>query len=210
MAAKHNVEVGNCPLRYFDGDNWVIVEDDDDLKLAFALAMSDSKKITFSVKPVNSPVSKEIHSAEDEEMKQEEAEPATGRKKCKKDKVKGIPRKALKNLINNELEKQAKDVFKQLLKSDDLPPVEQGDNPDAVHEGISCDGCGENPIRGLRFKCSVCKNFDYCATCEERLNHEHAFLKISQPGGAPDVMITMLDEEKPAENDEQEESKDPM
>lgn len=108
-------------------------------------------------------------------MKQEQhqqPESATGQKKCKKEKVKGIPRKALKNLINNELEKQARDVFKQLLKSDDLPTVEQAaENLDAVHEGVTCDGCEEGPIRGLRFKCSVCKNFDYCATCEERLNH---------------------------------------
>lgn len=69
---------------------------------------------------------------------------------------------------------------------------------------MECDGCGVGPIRGLRYKCSVCKNFDYCAKCEERLQHEHAFLKISQPGGAPDVMITMLGEEEP---EAQEESK---
>jgi len=36
-------------------------------------------------------------------MKEESA--SQGQKKGKKDKVKGIPRKALKNLINNELEK---------------------------------------------------------------------------------------------------------
>lgn len=64
------------------------------------------------------------------------------------------------------------------------------------------------PIMGLRYKCSVCKNFDYCAGCEERLGHEHAFLKIRKEGGAPDVMITMLDENveteeenKPAQDD---------
>lgn len=48
-----------------------------------------------------------------------------------------------------------------------------------MHENVSCDGCGDNPIRGLRYKCSVCKDFDYCAKCEERLQHEHAFLKIN-------------------------------
>ena len=54
----------------------------------------------------------------------------------------------------------------------------------------------------------MCKNFDYCPKCEDRLEHEHAFLKIAQPGGAPDVMITMLGEEEPAAaNTEQEEAK---
>lgn len=136
LAAKHGIDAGNTPLRYFDGENWVIVEDDDDLKLAFAIAMSSTKKLTFSIKPVAS-------SDGDEEMKQEEQESATGKRKCKKEKVKGIPRKALKNLINNELEKQAQDVFKQLLKSDDLPKAEEADeNPDVIHEGVDCDGCG--------------------------------------------------------------------
>ena len=93
-----------------------------------------------------------LASQDDEEMK-DEAQPATGHSKGKKEKIKGIPRKALKNLINNELEKQAQEVFKQLLKSDDLPQAEQAaGNPDAIHEGIECDGCNVNPIRGLRFK----------------------------------------------------------
>ena len=35
--------------------------------------------------------------------------------KGKKGKAKGLPRKALKNLINNELDKQSQDVFKKLL-----------------------------------------------------------------------------------------------
>lgn len=134
---------------------------------------------------------------EDEEMK-DEAQPATGKAKgAKKDKAKGIPRKALKNLIIKELEAQSKGVFNTLLKSDELPtPDENIFDPEAVHTNVGCDGCNVAPIVGLRYKCSVCKNFDYCAKCEERLDHEHAFLKISQPGGAPDVMITMLPEEE--------------
>ena len=59
-----------------------------------------------------------------------------------------------------------------------------------------------NPIRGLRYKCSVCKNFDYCAKCEERLDHGHSFLKICVPGGAPEVMITMLNEEPASAQEE--------
>jgi len=40
---------------------------------------------------------------DDEEMK-DEAQQATGHSKGKKEKIKGIPRKALKNLIMKELE----------------------------------------------------------------------------------------------------------
>lgn len=124
-----------------------------------------------------------------------DSQPAVGKKKNKKDKVKGIPRKALKNLIDAELNKQAVDVFQKLLKSDDLPPVDQtAKQMEVVHEGVECDGCHVKPIRGIRYKCSVLKDFDYCANCEERLQHEHPFLKIEKAGGAPDVMITILDE----------------
>jgi len=68
------------------------------------------------------------------------------------------------------------------------------------HKGVVCDGCGASPIIGVRYKCSVCKDFDYCQLCEERLNHEHAFLKIKEAGGAPAVMITMLNEEEGEEH----------
>jgi len=64
-----------------------------------------------------------------------------------------------------------------------------------VHSNVICDGCNVNPIKGIRYKCSVCKDFDYCGVCEDRLDHEHPFLKIRKAGGAPDVLITMLPDE---------------
>lgn len=51
-----------------------------------------------------------------------------------------------------------------------------------------------SPIVGVRYKCSVCKNFDFCQMCEERRNHEHAFLKIYRPDQAPKAMFTVVDE----------------
>merc|ERR1712203_1057952 len=37
-----------------------------------------------------------------------------------------------------------------------------------IHVGINCNRCGMDPIRGERFKCSVCEDFDLCETCYER------------------------------------------
>jgi len=46
-----------------------------------------------------------------------------------------------------------------------------------VHEYI-CDGCQMHPIIGIRYRCTVCNNFDYCETCEKTLEHPHPFIKI--------------------------------
>lgn len=50
------------------------------------------------------------------------------------------------------------------------------------------------PIKGIRYKCSVLKDFDFCAMCEERRGHEHAFLKIYKPEQVPKAMFTIIDE----------------
>jgi len=218
LAARHGVTEAEW-LTYHDGHDWIMVEDDQDLDFAYDFAASKCKKQTQSIVPAQAPgevsqitftIKPKARGAEtmevDEEMK-EEPQPAKGRSKGKKEKH-GIPRKALKNLINREFEHQAKEVFDKLLKSDELPAADQtAEEATAVHEGVRCDGCNVEPICGLRYKCSVCKNMDYCAKCEERLDHEHAFLKISRPGGAPEVMITMLEDGQHPEVDQAEERK---
>jgi len=58
-----------------------------------------------------------------------------------------------------------------------------------------------NPIVGPRFKCTVRKNFDYCANCEATKTSPHAFLKIDTPAQAPRAMFTIIDENTPGEAD---------
>jgi len=122
--------------------------------------------------------------------------------KKNKDEKKGIPRKALKTLMSQEFEKQSRIIFDKLLKdkgiglyADSEESKEPASEPVVTHHGITCDGCGESPILGVRYKCAVCKDFDYCSNCEEKLDHDHPFLKIKKAGGAPAVMVTVLNEE---------------
>jgi hypothetical protein len=53
----------------------------------------------------------------------------------------------------------------------------------AVHSGVTCDGCGKANFAGIRYKCAVCPDFDFCETCEAKRAHEpsHHFIKIVNP-----------------------------
>lgn len=50
------------------------------------------------------------------------------------------------------------------------------------HEVI-CNGCNVCPIKGIRYKCVICDNLNYCEKCEKEKsgNHEHPFLKLIFP-----------------------------
>jgi len=54
---------------------------------------------------------------------------------------------------------------------------------EAVHENIKCDGCGQSPLLGARYKCTVCPDYDLCASCESKNLHpaSHALLKLKEP-----------------------------
>ena len=52
-----------------------------------------------------------------------------------------------------------------------------------LRSGIICDGC-KQLLRGLRYRCSTCRDFDLCTTCyksdppKHPVNSEHQFLQI--------------------------------
>jgi hypothetical protein len=50
---------------------------------------------------------------------------------------------------------------------------------------VVCDECS-TVIRGARFKCTTCADFDLCAPCEAKTQHnpEHALLKVRPPASA--------------------------
>ena len=48
------------------------------------------------------------------------------------------------------------------------------------HPNISCNGCNKHGIAGMRWKCSVCSNFDLCSYCYHADKHDlsHSFLRF--------------------------------
>lgn len=72
---------------------------------------------------------------------------------------------------------------------------ERHDGRDVVHPYVICDGCypteqaDASEIRGPRFKCLNCRNFDLCSSCEskgyESFEHKksHNMVKLNKPIG---------------------------
>lgn len=56
-----------------------------------------------------------------------------------------------------------------------------------IHSGVACDGCRQYPISGIRFKCTVCPDYDLCSTCEAKNIHpaDHNLIKIKTPTVRP-------------------------
>ncbi|KAL8730835.1 MAG: hypothetical protein Q9166_003761 [cf. Caloplaca sp. 2 TL-2023] len=51
------------------------------------------------------------------------------------------------------------------------------------HRGINCNSCNAMPIRGIRYRCSNCHDYDLCEQCESLQIHDktHLFYKIRIP-----------------------------
>jgi hypothetical protein len=89
---------------------------------------------------------------------------------------------------------------------------EREEKPDVVEGtynfGVGCDGCGEMPIFGGRYKCQICPNFDLCTACYEKQVHkEHSFIHFSAAASAPVMLAaqqyaTKVDEEKSSTSDD--------
>ncbi|MCJ1332699.1 hypothetical protein MMC10_009393 [Thelotrema lepadinum] len=52
-----------------------------------------------------------------------------------------------------------------------------------VHRGVSCNSCNATPIKGIRYRCTNCVDYDLCEQCESMQFHQknHLFIKIRIP-----------------------------
>lgn len=93
---------------------------------------------------------------------------------------------AFKEKLIEKTKKKTDKLLKKMLKKKQKPG-EMEEKDKQIHRRVCCDGCGVHPIIGVRYKCSVCENFDYCEDCEEKMKdeHEHPFIKMRKPEVGP-------------------------
>lgn len=55
-----------------------------------------------------------------------------------------------------------------------------------VHRGCACNSCNMLPIRGIRYRCANCADYDLCENCESQGLHTktHIFYKIKVPASS--------------------------
>ncbi|KAM3138230.1 hypothetical protein pb186bvf_009693 [Paramecium bursaria] len=92
--------------------------------------------------------------------------------------------------IVQQVKQQVQQQEKMIVEEPKPSPIK----PTVLHPKVRCDGCDMFPIVGSRYKCSVCEDFDYCETCEQRNPHMHPFLKIRTPEQSPAILIAVLGE----------------
>ena len=89
----------------------------------------------------------------------------------------------LKSVIRNELKTTFRDQIDSsiLVASSYIKIPNNDDNSTVKHNFVTCDICKSNPIIGIRYKCSICSDYDLCSICEDKYGHEHPLFKMRKP-----------------------------
>ena len=94
----------------------------------------------------------------------------------------------LAGVIRQEVEEYCYTSFKKMFVDYLEDKSEKQEN--IVHEKVICDGCGADPIRGIRYMCSVCSDTDFCQKCmRSGVHSNHPLLKVRKPEHAPHKLI---------------------
>ncbi|CAE8634285.1 unnamed protein product, partial [Polarella glacialis] len=69
-------------------------------------------------------------------------------------------------VLYGSLEAELGEILGKLASCRQAAP--QAAEGDMVHRSITCDGCGMSPLRGLRYKCKTCPDYDLCGECHAK------------------------------------------
>ena len=106
-------------------------------------------------------------------------------------------------IINEFMEKIIKEeekrqnIFQEEISKINQSKLSVSKLNDTVHKNIQCNQCKTKPIIGIRYKCSKCKDYNLCETCEE-LNIDEGFHPIDHDF----LRIRYEKEQKKSQNEE--------
>ena len=87
--------------------------------------------------------------------------------------------KERQNVFQNEMSKVIQQSQSQIKNNNMSMSVS------SIHSNIKCELCLQQPIVGIRYKCSICPNYNLCESCEEKnyelKTHPHDFIRMRDP-----------------------------
>lgn len=202
----------NYVYRYMDEEgDLVTMASDQELQLACDTAQGPSLKVVVSLPTESIPEAVSMSSIPS--VRSETIPPATSSEEAKQPSTAPQQERALphcplgglfgkvgKHLMKRfgchgrKMAKQA--MLEGLVRAEVCAAL--GVPPPVTHYHVKCDDCACAPIQGVRYKCTVCPNFDLCGTCEAKGLHPHPLLKINAPSDdVPYVRCQMKTREKP-------------
>ena len=102
-----------------------------------------------------------------------------------------------------ELEKGRKEKFEEIMKNnekDKLELIKISKLSNIKHFNKKCKKCGEEPIEGILYECSLCKEYYLCEKCEQinylDKSHIHNFIKIRKPSNKYNIEQKLLENNK--------------
>lgn len=179
-------------IKYKSKDSdWVTIGSDIELQTAYTSFQGES-----ALKLLLSPVERfEKYLPEGKEIQREEPPAAFGLLSSISQSIKSAFQKGKTTVQKVNYRRQ----FERLLINTEVC-IALGVPMPVEHPGTSCAHCKLNPIRGIRYKCTICVNFDFCDVCEATIEHEHPFLKIkaTDEKKSPSFMSLFMGDKRPA------------
>ena len=91
--------------------------------------------------------------------------------------------KNIENIITSNIENIKDEIINSILIENSKIQLnskinKKGPKNSYLHENYICNNCQMSPIKGIRYHCLECNDFDICEKCEARINHKHPLFKI--------------------------------
>ena len=123
--------------------------------------------------------------------------------KIKKD-IQELVRSKMKDLENNIIQDIYKSIKTQLNINEERINTVNLNQKEIIHKDIFCNNCSMENIKGIRYKCAQCPNFNLCDNCEKYCQHDnnHIFIKIRKPLKEESELINKINQDLKYKNNE--------
>ena len=93
--------------------------------------------------------------------------------------------KNIENIITSNIENIKDEIINSILIENSKIQLnskinKKGPKNSYIHENYTCNNCQVSPIKGIRYHCLECNDYDLCEKCEEIINHNHPLYKIKK------------------------------